>query len=125
MALHFAVSTTPGFDMFQTGPQFYLTCFHFKVTGDGKATPDGAKFPGAYNMSEPGLNFDIYSDEPYPMAGPAVYKSEYTVELEPKEQVVISPTGQGEEEDAAYYEAQYKVLLAQGEMTSYFDSIGG
>lgn len=111
--------------MFATGPQFYLTCFNFKVTGDGDATPQGAKFPGAYDMDAPGLNWDLNSTEAYPTVGPDLYVSEYEIELEPRERVVISPTGDGEEADAAYYEQQYEVLKAQGEMTSYFDSIGG
>lgn len=111
--------------MFPIGPQFYLTCFNLKVTGDGKATPKGAKFPGAYDMAAPGLNFNLTSGRPYPPVGPALYKSEYDVELEPKERVVISPTDEGEEADAAYYERQYNVLLQQGEMVAYFDSIGG
>ncbi|SPO06317.1 uncharacterized protein DNG_09006 [Cephalotrichum gorgonifer] len=125
IALHFAVATPDNLAFFQTGPQFYMTCFNFKVMGDGDATPQGTKFPGAYDMSAPGLNWNLNSTEPYPVDGPALYKSEYTVDLEPKEQVVISPTGNGEEADAVYFEQQYAVLKAQGETTAYFDSIGG
>ncbi|GAB1317941.1 hypothetical protein MFIFM68171_08151 [Madurella fahalii] len=125
IALHFAVSTTPGFEWSPIGPQFYLTCFNFKITGNGDATPKGEKFPGAYKVDEPGFHFDVKSNETYPTVGPALYKSSYTVELEPKERVVISPTGQGEEADTAYYNTQYDVLAQQGAMTSYFDSIGG
>lgn len=125
IALHFAVSTTPGFEWSPIGPQFYLTCFNFKITGDGEATPKGEKFPGAYKVNEPGFHFDLKSNETYPTVGPALYKSGYSIDLEPKERVVISPTGQGEEADTAYYNAQYNVLAQQGAMTSYFDSIGG
>jgi hypothetical protein len=102
-----------------------MTCFNFKVTGKGDATPSGVKFPGAYHADDAGLHFDIQSNKTYPALGPAVYKSKYDVELEPKEHVVISPTGKGEEADAAYYQTQNRVLQQQGALTSYFDSIGG
>ncbi|KAK5662223.1 hypothetical protein OQA88_8128 [Cercophora sp. LCS_1] len=125
IALHFAVGTTQGFEWSPIGPQFYLTCFNFKVVGDGKATPKGAKFPGAYKVDEPGFHFDLKSKEPYPPVGLPLYKSQVQVNLEPKKQVVVSPTGQGEAADKTYYETQYKVLEQQGGMTSYFDSIGG
>lgn len=111
--------------MFPIGPQFYMTCFNLKVTGDGDATPQGAKFPGAYDMDAPGLNWDLNSTDPYPLVGPALYKSKYTVDLEAKEPTVVSPTGDGEDADDAYYQKQYKVLAAQGEVVSYFESIGG
>lgn len=111
--------------MFPVGPQFYLTCFNFKVTGDGDATPEGEKFPGAYDMDAPGLNWNLNSTEPYPTVGPELYVSEYEVDLEPRERVVVSPTGEGEEADAEYYEKQYEALEMQGNITSYFDSIGG
>jgi hypothetical protein len=125
MALHFAVNTTVGFEWSPIGPQFYMTCFNFKVTGNGSATPKGAKFPGAYDAADPALFFDLKSNNSYPLAGPRVHKSEYQVELPPRERVVVSPTGQGEEADEKYYKLQYEALRQQGEMTSYFDSIGG
>ncbi|CAI4219785.1 unnamed protein product [Parascedosporium putredinis] len=91
---------------FPIGPQFYMTCFNIEVTGDGEATPQGATFPGAYDMEAPGLNFDLNSTDPYPAVGPALYESEYAVDLEPLESVIVSPTGEGEEADEEYYAAQ-------------------
>lgn len=126
IALHFAVNTTAGFGWAPIGPQFYMTCFSFNITGDGTATPQGFKFPGAYDKADPALNWDLTSTDPYPMAGPDLYVSSYDAELEPKQRVVISPTGTNNATaDEAYYQAQYEALVAQGEMTSYFDSIGG
>ncbi|KAL2257294.1 hypothetical protein VTK26DRAFT_373 [Humicola hyalothermophila] len=124
IALHFAVRTTPGFEWSPIGPQFYMTCFNFNITGDGTATPQGYKFPGAYDKADPALNWDLESTEPYPMAGPKLYVSAYDVELEPKPAEVVSPTG-NEATDEEYYQAQYEALVRQGGVTSYFDSIGG
>jgi hypothetical protein len=113
--------------MFSIGPQFYMGCFNFKVTGDGTATPKGAKFPGAYDMDAPGLNWDLNSTDPYPLEGrgPPVHRSGLEADLEPRERVVVGPTGQGEEADQAYYLQQERALRQQGATTSYFDSIGG
>jgi hypothetical protein len=125
IALHFAVRATPGFEAFTPiGPQFYMTCFNFNITGDGHAVPQGYKFPGAYDKADPALNWDLNSTDPYPMAGPDLYVSAYDVDLEPKEVVTISPTNDAAG-DQKYYEAQYKALVAQGGVTAYFDSIGG
>ena len=126
MALHFAVSTTPGFEWSPIGPQFYMACFNLKVTGDGTATPKGVTFPGGYNLkTDPGLTFNLSSDKPFPPIGPALYKSSMSVDLKPKELVVVSPTGNGAAADEAYYKTQNQVLQSQAAMTSYFDSIGG
>ena len=111
--------------MVDIGPQLFPACYNFKVTGDGDSTPPGVKFPGAYDTAAPGLNWDLNSTEPYPTVGPDLYVSEYEVELEPKEKVIISPTGEGEEADAAYYDQQYELLKVLGDLVSYFDSIGG
>ena len=125
IALHFAVSTPPGFGGFPIGPQFYMTCFNFMVTGSGAATPKGAKFPGAYKLEEPGFHVDVNKTMmSYPTVGPALYKSQMTVQLEPNPHTVVSPTGNATT-DEAYYQRQYKVLEQQGQITSYFDSIGG
>ena len=124
IALHFALSTTPNFAFTPIGPQFYMTCFNFNVTGSGTATPKGAKFPGAYDMADPALNWDLNSTAPYPLAGPKVYTSAYAANLEPNKLVTISPTLDADG-DVKYYDAQYKALEAQGGVTSYFDSIGG
>jgi hypothetical protein len=102
-----------------------MTCFNFKVTGDGKATPKGVKFPGAYNKNDAGLHFDVDSHDTYPTLGPRVYKSTYDVKLEPKERTIISPTGEGEEADAAYYGRQAEELKRLGALISYIVSIGG
>jgi hypothetical protein len=106
------------------GAQFYMTCFNFKITGSGTATPKGVKFPGAYKRDDTGLHFDINSTEPYPTLGPALYKSMYDVRLEPREHVVISPTGKGEEADAAYYERQDGALKQLGALIARLVSIG-
>jgi len=104
-----------------------MTCFNFKVTGDGTASPKGVKFPGGYDMKSPGLNWDLNSTEPYPLdgRGPPVYVSKFEADLKPNELVVVSPTGGGEEADKKYWASQDEVLKQQGATTSYFDSIGG
>lgn len=101
-----------------------MTCFNFNITGSGTATPKGAKFPGAYNMADPALNWNLSSTDPYPLAGPKLYTSSYSVDLVPNQAVTISPTLDAAG-DEAYYAAQYKALEAQGGVTAYFDSIGG
>jgi hypothetical protein len=111
--------------MFPIGPQFYMHCFNFKVTGTGTATPKGVKFPGAYHPDDPGLHYDLKSNASYPTLGPALYKSSFDAQLEPKQRLVVSPTGQGADADTAYYLAQYQALVQQGVVTSYFDAIGG
>ena len=132
IALHFAVNLAPGFDtgFFGVGPQFYMACFNFKVTGDGTSTPKGVTFPGGYTPEEPGFRYDVSANStnssvPYPPVGPALYKSARSVSLAPKDRVVVSPTGNGSAADTAYFNNQYQILLAQGNVTSFFDSIGG
>jgi hypothetical protein len=94
IALHFSVSTTPGFEWSPIGPQFYMSCFNFKVTGDGTAELKGLPFPGGYNLQkEPGLTYYLSSDKPFIPIGLPRYKSATTVRLKPKELVVVSPTG--------------------------------
>ncbi|KAK0657875.1 glycosyl hydrolase family 61-domain-containing protein [Cercophora newfieldiana] len=130
VALHFSLGTVPGWEMLPVGPQFYMTCFNFQVTGGGDASPEGVKFPGAYRADEPGMRFDVRNastsvDKRYTPLGPAVYKSRYSVELTPKEVTMVSPTGGGAEADASYYQAQKVFLEQQGAIVAYFDSIGG
>jgi len=126
MALHFSVATTPGFEWSPIGPQFYMACFNFKVTGDGTATPKGVTFPGGYDLAkDPGLTFNLSSNKPFTPIGPPLYKSAVSVNLKPKELTVISVTGNGTEADKAYYATQSQVLKSQAAMTEYFDSIGG
>ncbi|KAL1839512.1 hypothetical protein VTJ49DRAFT_1450 [Mycothermus thermophilus] len=125
IALHFAVRVPPNFAAFTPiGPQFYMTCFAFNITGDGTATPQGYKFPGAYKDDDPALHWDLELGEPYPMAGPKIYVPEYDVQLEPKPEVIISPTNNATA-DEEYWKAQADALAAQAATTEFFDSIGG
>jgi hypothetical protein len=130
IALHFALRVPPALQSFnRVGPQFYPHCVNLKVTGSGTATPAGVKFPGGYNANDPGLKYDVYANNtpalPFPPLGPAVYKSATTLHLDPKPLVQISPTGQGADQDAAYFAKQNQVLAAQATTVEYFDSIGG
>ncbi|RDL33867.1 uncharacterized protein BP5553_08235 [Venustampulla echinocandica] len=126
VALHFALSVPANLAGFNSvGPQFYPTCFNLRVTGSGTATPLGVNFPGAYSATDPGLKFDVYSnDTNYPSLGPAVYKSKTSVALEPKSLTVVSPTG-NDAADADYYAKQVTELEGRASTSAYFDSIGG
>jgi hypothetical protein len=109
----------------QVGPQFYPRCFNLRVTGSGTATPQGTTFPGAYHANDPGLSFDVYSnDTNYPPIGPPVYKSKTSVTLQSKDITVVSPTG-NTTADIDYYKAQKAALDFQVTNSAYFDSIGG
>ncbi|THH18544.1 hypothetical protein EW146_g2456 [Bondarzewia mesenterica] len=61
-------------------PQFYPECAQLVITGSGSATPSASylvTFPGAYSMSQPGVNIDIYSHQTetnYTIPGPAVWQ---------------------------------------------------
>ena len=101
-----------------------MTCFNFKITGDGTATPKGVKFPGGYKINEPGLHWDVNSTAAYPPVGPAVYKSAYDVRLEPKPQTVISPTGNGADADATYYGWQNTALKNLGVLIANLVAMG-
>ncbi|KAG5637950.1 hypothetical protein H0H81_002478 [Sphagnurus paluster] len=65
-------------------PQFYPECAQLTVTGGGGKTPSGSylvKFPGAYTMSSPGVNVNIYTAEAantytYTVPGPAVWNGQ-------------------------------------------------
>ncbi|KAF9463958.1 cellulose-growth-specific protein [Collybia nuda] len=65
-------------------PQFYPECGQLIVTGGGGKTPSGSylvKFPGAYSMSDPGVNINIYTAEAsstytYKVPGPAVWNGQ-------------------------------------------------
>lgn len=107
------------------GPQFYMTCFAFNITGDGTATPQGYKFPGAYSKDDPALWWDLEENkDPYPGAGPKPHVSAYDVDLVPNELYIVSPTNNATA-DELYWEAQRQALAAQAATTEYFDSIGG
>ncbi|KAF9026038.1 cellulose-growth-specific protein [Hymenopellis radicata] len=62
-------------------PQFYPECAQLSITGSGSQTPSGSylvSFPGAYSMSDPGVNINIYSNDAqttsnYTVPGPAVW----------------------------------------------------
>jgi len=59
-------------------PQFYPECAQLVLTGGGSSTPSSdllVKFPGAYAMSDPGVDIDIYSSTAtnYTIPGPAVW----------------------------------------------------
>jgi len=115
------------------GAQFYPHCFSVEVVGGrGTAVPEGVKFPGAYRVEDEGMRFDVRGGgggKRYTPLGPEVYKGQDAgggiVDLEERETVVVSPTGNGAEADAAYFEAQRVFLEQQGAIVSYFDSIGG
>ncbi|KAK2759959.1 hypothetical protein FQN54_002695 [Arachnomyces sp. PD_36] len=57
------------------GAQFYLACGQINVTGGGNGDPSPlVEFPGAYDPSDPGIFFDMYSpQESYTLPGPAVW----------------------------------------------------
>ncbi|EJF65049.1 glycoside hydrolase, partial [Dichomitus squalens] len=61
-------------------PQFYPECAQLVITGSGSAQPSGSylvKFPGAYSMSDPGVNIDVYAESGvtnYTIPGPAVWQ---------------------------------------------------
>jgi len=132
-ALHFSVTSSPGFEFLPIAAQFYMTCFNFNISGSGDALPPmnlRVKFPGAYRDDDPGMRFDVRNtttnrEKKYIPLGPPVYKSGYTVNLPPKEMTVVSPTGGGPDADAAYFTAQQAFLERQGAITAYFDSVGG
>jgi hypothetical protein len=125
IALHFSVHNKPGFQMVPISPQLYMTCFNIKVTGNGNATPKGVTFPGAYHKDDLGLHWDINSTDPYPTVGPPLYKSSYNVALQPKEPTMISPTGQGEAADTAYFAKRDAALSQLEALIAYIVSIGG
>ncbi|TLD34562.1 lytic polysaccharide monooxygenase [Venturia nashicola] len=58
-------------------PQFYIGCAQVRVTGGGSGTPGPlVAFPGAYEMDNAGISFNLYGSPviPYPIPGPAVWK---------------------------------------------------
>jgi hypothetical protein len=126
IALHFTQATTPGFAFAGVGPQFYLTCYNFEISGNGTATPSGRTFPGAYKKDEPGLWFDVlHSTDTYPGLSPPLYKSAYNADLKPNKFVILSPTGLGDAADQKYYAAQNESLAFQVQINTYIDANGG
>ncbi|ESK89694.1 glycoside hydrolase family 61 protein [Moniliophthora roreri MCA 2997] len=65
-------------------PQFYPECGQLKVTGGGGKTPSGSylvSLPGAFSMSDPGVNINIYdasqqTNTVYKVPGPAVWNGQ-------------------------------------------------
>ena len=43
-----------------SGAQFYPQCAKIKITGEGTATPPGAKFPGTYKWDDKGILINIF-----------------------------------------------------------------
>jgi len=56
------------------GPEFYPSCFQISVSGGtGSVVPEGVEFPGAYTLSDAGINFDAKKPfTSYPIPGPAI-----------------------------------------------------
>ncbi|KAF2420971.1 glycoside hydrolase, partial [Tothia fuscella] len=74
VALHFATTNSNYRNYGFVAPQFYPSCYHVKVTGNGTAVPVGVTFPGAYKPTDPGLVFGLYVNKTsYPFPGPPVY----------------------------------------------------
>jgi hypothetical protein len=67
IALHGAYKTD--------GAQFYIACGQLNVTGGGSGTPGPlVSFPGAYEATDPGIFFDMYSNpKSYTPPGPKVW----------------------------------------------------
>jgi len=83
IALHYAS---------KTGPQFYPHCFNIEVKGDGTATPEGVKFPGAYKAKDPSLFGNLWAKsgaaaekdwENYVVPGPPKYAGKYNAPTGP------------------------------------------
>ncbi|KAK6543041.1 hypothetical protein TWF694_006971 [Orbilia ellipsospora] len=56
------------------GAQFYITCYQINVTGGGSESPSGVLLPGAYNPTDPGIYWNLYTSfNSYPLPGPTVY----------------------------------------------------
>jgi cellulase len=96
-----------------SGAQFYPQCIKVKVTGDGTATPAGAKFPGTYKWDDKGILFNLYyRPKEYLAPGGPVYKS--MVVASPRgPQPVVKETGAMTGELAV----EYKQLRAKSDKT--------
>ncbi|KAH7413229.1 glycoside hydrolase family 61 protein-like protein [Cadophora sp. MPI-SDFR-AT-0126] len=71
-------------------PQFYPQCAHLSVGGEGQDVP-GEEFltsiPGMWNMTQPEINLDIYTDDignatTYEIPGPPVWTGQRTAGLD-------------------------------------------
>lgn len=61
IALHFGGSGNPnGAGTQASGAQFLPICINVEVTGTGKATPEGVKFPGGYTPKDKGILMNLY-----------------------------------------------------------------
>jgi cellulase len=58
-----------------------VSCYQITVSGSGTLAPEGVNFPGAYDPSDPGLLFNMYSPvDKYLAPGPAVIPEGVEVE---------------------------------------------
>ncbi|KAL2869539.1 lytic polysaccharide monooxygenase auxiliary activity family 9 protein [Aspergillus lucknowensis] len=60
------------------GAQFYPQCINLKVSGSGTLKPSGVAATEFYTSSDPGVTYDIYSDQTnptYEIPGPALYSA--------------------------------------------------
>ncbi|KAF1816150.1 glycoside hydrolase [Eremomyces bilateralis CBS 781.70] len=126
LALHFATEHSNYKSFGIVAPQFYPSCYHVGITGNGTATPTGVTFPGTYQPTDPGLIFDIYQNKTeYPIPGPAVYLPKGPApELEAKEPRIISPTGDPAK-DAEYMKAMEGELSFYANITNRIYKVGG
>jgi cellulase len=54
--------------------QLYMSCYQLTISGNGTATPETVKFPGAYSSKDPGIAFQIHQKQStYIVPGPSVY----------------------------------------------------
>lgn len=116
--LHFATEHSNAKNWGIVAPQFYVSCYNVKISGNGTATPPGVTFPGAYKPMDSGLLFDIYLNNPnYFMPGPALYVPKGRApSLTPNDLKVVSPMGDPIK-DAEYNKAMEEEL-------KFFEGIG-
>jgi hypothetical protein len=89
-----------------SGAQFYPQCAKIKITGDGTATPLGAKFPGTYKWDDKGILINIfYMPNEYISPGGPVYKPSVNLPLKGP-QPVVQETGALAGEMAIKYEQE-------------------
>jgi cellulase len=76
------------------GAQPYVSCYQITVSGSGTLAPAGVDFPGAYDPSDPGLLFNMYSAvDKYTAPGPAVIPEGVEVEAGSDGAVVSATKG--------------------------------
>jgi hypothetical protein len=91
-----------------SGAQFYPQCIRVRVTGEGTATPAGAKFPGTYKWDDKGLLVNIfYRPNEYTSPGGPLYKSKITAPPT-GEKPVMEAGILSSQQPAAYMQARAK-----------------